>query len=286
MGHNYAHAHLLCIIVQQVCCPTTRVPLAERRPTYPTPSDATGSTTAPLRSPMTGWPEKTWTGGTLWRRSAPTQVCSLCLPAAASTTRTWTAALADSSSIHVSPSSAFLLIQTHERFERTLFISTRQFYFLSRGKWVRVGTESWPWRNEFPRLSFCQDLNPRPFDHEFGALTSELSLLVVQKGLSSRCQITWLKKMARRCNYWTGGVWKLGGLYDVKWYHVNMRCVYPICLDGWTFWREKKNDRIYYKNIILYIKNTQCPERLQFAHGPTTTTSFKKYIILVSKHGA
>ena len=125
MGHNYAHAHLLCIIVQQVCCPTTRVPLAERRPTYPTPSDATGSTTAPLRSPMTGWPEKTWTGGTLWRRSAPTQVCSLCLPAAASTTRTWTAALADSSSIHVSPSSAFLLIQTHERFERTLFIRTK-----------------------------------------------------------------------------------------------------------------------------------------------------------------
>ena len=39
---------------------------------------------------------------------------------------------------------------------------------------IRVSTESWPWRRKFSRRS-CRDSNPRPFDHESGALTTELS---------------------------------------------------------------------------------------------------------------
>ena len=39
---------------------------------------------------------------------------------------------------------------------------------------IRVSAESWPWRRTFSRRS-CQDSNPRPFDHEAGALTTELS---------------------------------------------------------------------------------------------------------------
>jgi len=37
-------------------------------------------------------------------------------------------------------------------------------------------TESWPWRRKFSRRS-CRDSNPRPFDHESGALTTKLSPL-------------------------------------------------------------------------------------------------------------
>ena len=40
----------------------------------------------------------------------------------------------------------------------------------------RVSTENWPWRRKFSRRS-NGDSNPRPFDHESGALTTELSLL-------------------------------------------------------------------------------------------------------------
>ena len=39
---------------------------------------------------------------------------------------------------------------------------------------IRVSTESWPWRRRFSRRS-CRDSNPRPFSHESGALTTELS---------------------------------------------------------------------------------------------------------------
>ena len=38
---------------------------------------------------------------------------------------------------------------------------------------IRVSTESWPWKRTFSRRS-CRDSNPRPFDHESGALTTEL----------------------------------------------------------------------------------------------------------------
>ena len=39
---------------------------------------------------------------------------------------------------------------------------------------IRVSTESRPWRRKFSRRS-SSDSNPRPFNHESGALTTELS---------------------------------------------------------------------------------------------------------------
>ena len=39
---------------------------------------------------------------------------------------------------------------------------------------LRVSTESRPWRRKFSRRS-SRDSNPRPFNHESGALTTELS---------------------------------------------------------------------------------------------------------------
>ena len=39
---------------------------------------------------------------------------------------------------------------------------------------IRVSTESRPWRRKFTRRS-SRDSNPRPFSHESGALTTELS---------------------------------------------------------------------------------------------------------------
>ena len=39
---------------------------------------------------------------------------------------------------------------------------------------IRVSTESWPWGSTFSRRS-CRDSNPQPFNHESGALTTELS---------------------------------------------------------------------------------------------------------------
>ena len=41
---------------------------------------------------------------------------------------------------------------------------------------IGVSTESWPWRRKFSHCS-SRDLNPRPFDLESGALTTELSPL-------------------------------------------------------------------------------------------------------------
>ena len=40
---------------------------------------------------------------------------------------------------------------------------------------IRDSTECWPWRRKFSRCS-CRDSNPQPFNHESGALTTELSL--------------------------------------------------------------------------------------------------------------
>ena len=42
------------------------------------------------------------------------------------------------------------------------------------GHWIRVSTQSWPWRRKFSRCS-CQDSNSQPFDHESGVLTNKLS---------------------------------------------------------------------------------------------------------------
>ena len=44
---------------------------------------------------------------------------------------------------------------------------------------IRVSTESGPWRRNFSR-NLYRDSNPRPFDHDSGALTTELSPLPVQ----------------------------------------------------------------------------------------------------------
>ena len=43
---------------------------------------------------------------------------------------------------------------------------------------IRVSTESWPWRRKFARRS-CRDSIPRLFNHESGALTTELFPLPV-----------------------------------------------------------------------------------------------------------
>ena len=39
---------------------------------------------------------------------------------------------------------------------------------------IRVSTKGRPWRNKFSRRS-SRDSNPRPFNHESGSLTTELS---------------------------------------------------------------------------------------------------------------
>ena len=41
-----------------------------------------------------------------------------------------------------------------------------------------VSTERWPWRGKFSCHS-CRDSNPQPFNHQAGALTTELSLLPI-----------------------------------------------------------------------------------------------------------
>ena len=48
---------------------------------------------------------------------------------------------------------------------------------------IRVSTESRPWRRKFSRRS-SRDSNPRPFNHESGALTTELSPPPGRIGLS------------------------------------------------------------------------------------------------------
>ena len=52
---------------------------------------------------------------------------------------------------------------------------------------IRVSTESRPWRRKFSRRS-SRDSNPRPFNHESGALTTELSPPPVQ---NVRCKLAY-----------------------------------------------------------------------------------------------
>ena len=59
------------------------------------------------------------------------------------------------------------------------------------GYWIRVSIESWPWRRKFSRRS-CRDSNPRPFNHESGALTTELS---------PPPQIYWTRKKSNNSYY-------------------------------------------------------------------------------------
>ena len=49
----------------------------------------------------------------------------------------------------------------------------------------RVSTESRPWRRKFSHRS-CRDSNPRPFSHESGALTTELSPPISPVAMQSR----------------------------------------------------------------------------------------------------
>ena len=68
---------------------------------------------------------------------------------------------------------------------------------------IRVSTESRPWRRKFSRRS-CRDSNPRPFNHESGALTTELSPLPVVNrclGIGSFCmlRVASLSKDAGSC---------------------------------------------------------------------------------------
>ena len=52
---------------------------------------------------------------------------------------------------------------------------------------IRVSTESWPWRRKFSCCS-SRDSNPRPFDHESGTLTTELSQLLINKVHTDVCK--------------------------------------------------------------------------------------------------
>ena len=53
---------------------------------------------------------------------------------------------------------------------------------------IRVSTESRPWRRKFSRRS-SRDSNPRPSNHESGALTTELSPPVVQLYKLTECTV-------------------------------------------------------------------------------------------------
>ena len=60
----------------------------------------------------------------------------------------------------------------------------------------RVSTENRPWRRKFSRRS-CRDSNPRPFNHESGALTTELSPpperdLFILASERITCKVLWL----------------------------------------------------------------------------------------------
>ena len=54
---------------------------------------------------------------------------------------------------------------------------------------IRVSTESWPWRRRFSRRS-CRDSNPRPFNHDSGALTTELFPLPNTLATTVKCRYT------------------------------------------------------------------------------------------------
>ena len=69
---------------------------------------------------------------------------------------------------------------------------------------IKVSTESWPWRSKFSRRS-CRGSNPRPFNHESGALTTELSPLAWTRGIplqaeeggETTCRLLGQRQMSR-----------------------------------------------------------------------------------------
>ena len=73
---------------------------------------------------------------------------------------------------HIRKVYACLVVTCHLRFwqnDRDLLRATA----ITRG-WNGVSTESRPWRRKFSGRC-CRDLNPRPFNHESGALTTKPS---------------------------------------------------------------------------------------------------------------
>ena len=52
----------------------------------------------------------------------------------------------------------------------------------------KVSTESWPWRSKLSCRS-CRDSNPQPFNHESGALTTELSCSPILTCIAVCCPI-------------------------------------------------------------------------------------------------
>ena len=96
---------------------------------------------------------------------------------------------------HIRKVYACLAVTCHLRFwqnDRGLLRATA----VTRGwnGYRNKSTESWPWRRKLSRRS-SRDSNPRPFDHESGALTTELSPLPVISS-TDRSQLRVLKLRA------------------------------------------------------------------------------------------
>jgi len=75
---------------------------------------------------------------------------------------------------HICKVYACLVVTCHLHFwqpDRDLYVLLRQH---GTDTEIRVSTESRPWRRKVSRRS-CRDSNPRPFNHESGALAAELS---------------------------------------------------------------------------------------------------------------
>ena len=53
---------------------------------------------------------------------------------------------------------------------------------------ITVCTERWHWRRQVSHHGCCRDSNPRPFDHERGAVTTELSPFVIWPNQQRRPQ--------------------------------------------------------------------------------------------------
>ena len=119
---------------------------------------------------------------------------------------------------------------------------------------IRVSTESRPWRKKFSRRS-SRDSNPRPFNHESGALTTELSpppgqpnlcLMFIHGFLFYVCKVIglldwldkayiYLKKGFQFVFYplLTTVLKNLNTLKFLTWTHFNRYCVSTKCVTPW-----------------------------------------------------
>ena len=81
---------------------------------------------------------------------------------------------------HIRKVHACLAVTCHLPFrqnDRGLLRATAVTLGVERGtnSEIRVSTENWPWRRKFSSRP-CRGSNPRPFNHESGALTTELPI--------------------------------------------------------------------------------------------------------------